>query len=133
MCGCWLLLMILIAPSDVPPSVHPHRDLPSCHQPRLDEMLSPQGVIFRASNGGQKNSLSSSCGKAACIIYPIYNIENNGRRTKQKETPRRPRHTLLWMKELYLLEYSDPMCRQGSLSRGGQEVILEVRSRRMSG
>ena len=86
--------MILIAPSDVPPGVHPHRDLPSCHQPRLDEMLSPGGHFPRVKwKWWPKNSLSSSWilwQGSLYNIYVIYNIENNGARTKQKETPRRP-------------------------------------------
>ena len=41
--GCRLLLLILIAPPDVSPGVHPHRDQPSCHKPRLDKMVSAGG------------------------------------------------------------------------------------------
>ena len=53
--GCWLLLMILITPSDVSPGVHPHKDLPSCHQPngyrpRLDKMVSTGDPQLRGTH-----------------------------------------------------------------------------------
>ena len=50
-CGCRLLLMILIPPSSVSPGVHPHRDLPSCHQPRLDKMVSAGAPQWRGTHG----------------------------------------------------------------------------------
>ena len=56
-CGCrLLLLMILITPSpclsddDVSPGVHPHRDLPSCHQPHLDKMVSTGAPQWRGTH-----------------------------------------------------------------------------------
>ena len=42
--------MILITPSDVSPSVHPHKNLPSCHQPRLDKMVSTGGPQWRGTH-----------------------------------------------------------------------------------
>ena len=54
-CRLLLLLMVLIAPSDVSPGVHPHRDLPSCHQPneyrpRLDKMVSTGDSHLRGTH-----------------------------------------------------------------------------------
>ena len=49
-CGCRLMLMILITPSDVSPGVHPHRDLPSCHKPNLDKMVSAGGPQWRGTH-----------------------------------------------------------------------------------
>merc|ERR1719198_2127023 len=48
--GCRLLLLLLIAPSDVSPGVHPHRDQPSCHKPRLDKMVSASGHQLRGTH-----------------------------------------------------------------------------------
>ena len=48
--ACRLLLMILITPSDVSPGVHPHRDLPSCHKPNLDKMVSAGGPQWRGTH-----------------------------------------------------------------------------------
>ena len=50
-----LQLMILIAPSDLSPGVHRHRDLPSCHQlngyrPRLDKMVSTGDPHLRGTH-----------------------------------------------------------------------------------
>ena len=42
--------MILITPSDVSPGVHPHRDLPSCHKPNLDKMVSAGGPQWRGTH-----------------------------------------------------------------------------------
>ena len=51
-CGCrLLLLMILISPpSDGSPGVHPHKDLFSCHKPRLDKMVSAGGPQWRGTH-----------------------------------------------------------------------------------
>ena len=49
-CGVRLLLMILITPSDVSPGVHSHRDLPSCHLPRLDKMVSTGAPQWRGAH-----------------------------------------------------------------------------------
>ena len=48
--ACRLLLMILITPSDVSPGVHSHRDLPSCHLPRLDKMVSTGAPQWRGAH-----------------------------------------------------------------------------------
>jgi len=48
--GCRLLLLILIAPPDVSPGVHPHRDQSSCHKPRLDKMVSAGGPQLRGTH-----------------------------------------------------------------------------------
>ena len=48
--ACRLLLMILITPSDVSPGVHPHRDLFSCHKPRLDKMVFAGGPQWRGTH-----------------------------------------------------------------------------------
>ena len=48
--ACQLLLMILITPSDVSPGVHSHRDLPSCHLPRLDKMVSTGAPQWRGAH-----------------------------------------------------------------------------------
>ena len=49
-CRLLLLLMVLITPSDVSPGVHPHRDQPSCHKPRLDKMVSASGHQLRGTH-----------------------------------------------------------------------------------
>ena len=40
----------MVLHSNVSPGVHPHRDQPSCHKPRLDKMVSAGGPQLRGTH-----------------------------------------------------------------------------------
>jgi len=43
-------ILSMVLHSNVSPGVHPHRDQPSCHKPRLDKMVSAGGPQLRGTH-----------------------------------------------------------------------------------
>jgi len=48
--SCQAPILSTVLHSNVSPGVHPHRDQPSCHKPRLDKMVSAGGPQWRGTH-----------------------------------------------------------------------------------